>query len=46
MMFGTIDKRPLFEDYVARLQFRPAAQRANQLDDEATPKPEPQPQPA
>lgn len=46
LMFGTIDKRPLFEDYVARLQSRLAAKRANQLDDEATPKPEPQRQPA
>ncbi len=44
MMFGTIDKRPAFEDYVGRLQARPAAQRANRLDDEAMPKPvEPQP---
>lgn len=35
LMFGTIDKRPAFEDYVARLQARPAAKRANELDDAA-----------
>lgn len=33
MTFGTVDKRPLFEDYVARLEARPAAQRANRLND-------------
>lgn len=33
LMFGTIDKRPGFEAYVARLQQRPAAQRANALND-------------
>jgi glutathione S-transferase len=33
MMFGTIDKRPTFADYFARLQERPAARRANALDD-------------
>lgn len=32
MMFGTIDKRPVFESYASRLQARPAAQRALQLD--------------
>ncbi len=32
LMFGTIDKRAGFEDYVARLQARPAAQRAFNLD--------------
>lgn len=32
MMFGTLDKRPAFEAYVARLQQRPAAQRANALN--------------
>ena len=46
LMFGTIEKRPAFEDYVGRLQSRPAARRANELDDAAMPKPEPQPQPA
>ena len=35
LQFGTIDKRPAFEDYFARLRERPAAVRANQLDDEA-----------
>jgi len=34
MMFGTIDKRPAFERYVARLTARPAFARARQLDDE------------
>lgn len=43
MMFGTIEKRPVFEDYVARLQARPAAQRANQLDDAAVAQREEQP---
>lgn len=33
MMFGTIDKRPVFERYVARLTGRPAFVRARQLDD-------------
>ena len=33
MMFGTIEKRPLFEDFFARLQERPAAIRARELDD-------------
>ncbi len=33
MMFGTIDKRPAFEDYVARLDARPAAIRAREIDD-------------
>ena len=34
MMFGTIDKRPAFADYVGRLQSRPAAIRAREIDDE------------
>jgi glutathione S-transferase len=38
LMFGTIDKRPAFEAYVARLRARPAAQRANELDDALMPK--------
>ena len=48
MMFGTIGKRPAFEAYVARLHARPAAIRANELDDAAMPKQEapPEPQPA
>ena len=33
MQFGTIEKRPAFERYVARLFARPAAQRAKALDD-------------
>ncbi|MGZ8997268.1 MAG: glutathione S-transferase family protein [Allosphingosinicella sp.] len=43
MMFGSIDKRPVFEDYAGRLQSRPAAIRANQLDDALMPKQDPQP---
>ena len=33
MMFGTIEKRPVFEAYVARLYARPAYERANQLNE-------------
>jgi glutathione S-transferase len=33
MSFGGIEKRPAFEAYVARLQARPAAKRANEIDD-------------
>ena len=33
MMFGTVEKRPAFERYVARLTARPAAVRARQTDD-------------
>ena len=33
MLFGSIEKRPLFEDYFGRLQTRPAAIRARELDD-------------
>ena len=33
MMFGSIDKRPAFEEYFARLRSRPAAVRANEIDD-------------
>lgn len=40
MMFGTIDKRPAFEDYVGRVQSRPTAIRANELDDALMPKQE------
>ena len=43
MMFGTIDKRPAFADYVGRLQSRPAARRANEIDDAAMPPKEEQP---
>jgi glutathione S-transferase len=38
LMFGTIDKRPAFTAYVERLRSRPAALRANALDDAALPK--------
>jgi glutathione S-transferase len=43
MMFGSIDKRPAFADYFGRLQARPAAIRARELDDALMPKQEPQP---
>ena len=33
MMFGSIEKRPIFEDYFGRIVARPAAVRANQIDD-------------
>lgn len=33
MMFGTLEKRPTFERYVARLEERAARRRANALDD-------------
>ncbi len=33
MLFGSIEKRPLFEEYFGRLQARPAAIRARELDD-------------
>lgn len=38
LMFGTIDKRPAFIDYAGRIQSRPAAIRARELDDAAMPK--------
>ena len=34
MMFGTIEKRPLFEEYVVRLYARPAALEANRINEE------------
>ena len=40
LMFGTIDARPAFSDYFARLQTRPAAIRARELDDTLIPKKE------
>ena len=43
LMFGTIDKRPAFTDYVGRLQSRPAAIRAREIDDAAMPKQEEKP---
>ena len=33
LMFGTIEKRPVFESFVARINARPAALRANQLNE-------------
>ena len=33
MQFGTLEKRPAFEAYFARLAARPAAKRANEIDD-------------
>ncbi|MHB1668521.1 MAG: glutathione S-transferase family protein [Thiomonas sp.] len=38
MQFGTIDKRPAFERYWARLSTRAAALRARQIDDDLMPK--------
>jgi len=38
MMFGTIERRPAFADYVGRLQSRPAAIRAREIDDALIPK--------
>ena len=40
MMFGTLPKRRAFEDYHGRLQSRPAAIRAREIDDASMPKPE------
>jgi glutathione S-transferase len=37
LMFGTIEKRPAFERYWARISARPAATRAKQLDDALMP---------
>ena len=33
LMFGTIEKRPAFEQYWARISARPAAARAKEIDD-------------
>jgi glutathione S-transferase len=38
MQFGTIEKRPAFEAYYAKIKDRPALQRAAALDDAAMPK--------
>ena len=38
MMFGTMDKRPAFEEYFARISSRPAVVRAAELDDALMPK--------
>ena len=37
MMFGMIEKRPAFVDYTGRIQARPAAQRAREMDDALMP---------
>jgi glutathione S-transferase len=41
MTFGTIEKRPAFEAYVAPLRERPAHVQANQLDDALVPAQQP-----
>jgi glutathione S-transferase len=33
LLFGTLEKRPAFVDYFARISNRPAAVRANEIDD-------------
>jgi glutathione S-transferase len=45
MMFGTIDKRPAFEEYFTRISDRPAARRANELDDALSAEVQNRPQP-
>jgi glutathione S-transferase len=37
LMFGTIEKRPAFEQYVGRIAGRPAAVRAREMDDALMP---------
>jgi glutathione S-transferase len=37
LMFGTMEKRPAFEQYWARLSARPAAKRAREIDDALIP---------
>jgi glutathione S-transferase len=46
MMFGTIDKRPAFQEYYGRLAERPAAKRAAELDDALAAQVQHVPQPA
>jgi glutathione S-transferase len=46
LMFGTIDRRPAFETYYARLAERPAARRAAELDDALMEKVQNRPQPS
>jgi glutathione S-transferase len=41
--FGTMEKRPGFEDYVARISARPAYQKAKEIDNALMPKREEQP---
>ncbi|WP_460449304.1 glutathione S-transferase family protein [Alsobacter sp. SYSU BS001988] len=38
MMFGTVEKRPAFERYWERISARPAARRANEIDEALTPR--------
>ena len=33
MMFGTLEKRPAFQEYLERVSNRPAWKRANELDE-------------
>jgi glutathione S-transferase len=37
LRFGTIEKRPAFERYAARLAARPALMRASEMDDALMP---------
>ncbi len=46
LMFGTIERRPAFETYYARLSERPAARRAAELDDALMEKVQNRPQPS
>jgi glutathione S-transferase len=46
LMFGTIDRRPAFETYYARLAERPAARRAAELDDALMERVQNHPQPS
>ena len=41
LQFGTIEKRPAFERYIARIRVRPAALRATQIDDDLAANPSP-----
>lgn len=43
LQFGSIEPRPAFVAYVERLQARPAAIRARQIDDALAPAPQPEP---
>ena len=43
MQFGTIEKRPAFEQYWARVSSRPAAVRARAIDDALVTRPQPSP---
>jgi glutathione S-transferase len=46
MQFGTLERRPAFEAYVARLMARPAAIRANEIDDALVARQQAQAEPA